>query len=155
MKHIKTFESWVTNIFKSGDDHWQDYQDDFMGHVDLIKNLNALVGSADQGNWKRFKNLLPKYKKNINDIQIYNDGKTEQTSNVLTATVNGNGDLWEKKKMITALIDNGVDPYFTDHNDNNFYDYIKDQKLKKWVDDTYPDIVRDLEANKLTKGYNL
>lgn len=152
MKHIKTFESWFTNIFKSGGDHWQDFEDDYISHSGIIKNYNALVGSAEEGNWRRFKKLLPEYRKNINDIQIYN---VQRTSNILISVIKGDGDLWEKKKMITALIHDGVDPYFADHDGNSFYDYIKDKKLKKWIDETYPEIVEQLELNKSINKYNL
>lgn len=155
MKHLKTFENWFTNIFKSGDDGWQDFMDDYIGSQ-FKSNYNALMGAAYNGNWKRFKNLLPDYKKNINDVNIeHNDDNTTSTENVLIKVVNGTGGNWEKKKMISALIDNGVDPYFTTDTGKSFYDLIIDTKLKKWVEETYPNIVQQIILNKSTNKYNL
>lgn len=156
MKHLKTFENWFTNIFKKSDDPWQDYMDDFLGKNFGQTNYNALMGAADQGNWSRFKNLLPIYQKRINDIATeYDDDNTKTSLNVLTKVIKGDSGLWEKKKMIKALIDNGVDLYFTNEKGEYFYDLIKDQKLKKWFDETYPNIVDQILLNKNASKYNL
>lgn len=151
MKHLKTFENWVTNIFKSSGNFWQDFEDDYMGNQ-FKTNYNALMGAAEDGNWSRFKRLLPRYKNQINDVNIeHNDDNTTTTENILIKVVNGRGGNWEKKKMITALIENGVDLYFSNNNGDTFYSLIKDPKLKKWFDETYPDIVIYFTTNK----YNL
>ena len=157
MKHLKTFENWFTNIFKKSDDFWQDYMDDVLGSNFGRSNYNALFGAAEEGNWSRFKNLLPKYKKYINDIATeINDDNTTSTANILTKIVTSNNSgLWEKKKMIKSVIDNGVDIYFTNEKGESFYDLIKDERLKKWFDETYPNLVEQILLNKNTIKYNL
>ena len=150
MKHLKTYENWFTNIFKSSNDPWQDWESDY-GGLQLKNGYSALMDAALEGNWKRFKNLLPAYKEFINDL--YNDNGKK--SNMITSVIDGLGDTWDKKKMIAALIKNGFDIFLKDENDKTFYDIIKDRikngetiKLKKWFDETYPDIVIKLETNK-------
>lgn len=152
MKHLKHYENWFTNIFKSGDDMWQDYMDDTLGKI-MSKGYNALMGAADEGNWNRFKNLFPKYKKYINDISYhYHNSKISSSSTLLMHIVLGNGDLWEKKKMLKiTLNDQNVNYHYKNEKGKNFYDLIKDPKLKKWFDETFPNILLDLSANK----YNL
>jgi len=148
MKHLKTFENWFTNIFKSTD-MWEDYMDDHIGSI-KGKGYNALMSSAHEGNWTRFKDLLNNY--DINSVHTdYNDDNTPSKSNVLFSVIYGKGDLWEKKKMISALIEKGIDIYFENENGENFYEKITEPKLKKWIDEKYP----DLEQSFLAKKYNI
>lgn len=64
--------------------------------------------------------------------------------------VEGKGGIWEKKKMISALIENGIDIYFENQDGKNFYELIKEPKLKKWVEETY-----NMEEILRSKKYNL
>jgi hypothetical protein len=147
MKHLKTYENWFTNIFKSSNDPWQDWESDY-GGVQLKNGYSALMDAALEGNWKRFKNLLPDYKEFIN--VIHNDNGEKK--NMMISVIDGLGDTWDKKKMIVALIENGVDVFFENENGETFYDIIKNRiettKLKEWFDETYPDIVIKLETTK-------
>lgn len=104
------------------------------------------------GNWKRFKDKLPEYIEHINDIHI-DDLNHKNTT--LTHVVTGIGDLWEKRKMIEELIENGADPYFEDESYNSFYDLINNQKLKEWFNKKYPQIVEKLLLNKSVRQYNI
>lgn len=151
MIHLKTYENWFTNIFKSSNDMWQKYMDDHIGNK-FKTNYNALVGAAEEGNWSRFKYLLPKYINQINDIIIV-DNKYKTN---LLMTISGKSDIgfWEKKKMITALLDNNVNLYFKNKNGDNFYD-IMDPKLKMWFEEKYPDIVEKLNIDKNINKYNI
>jgi hypothetical protein len=83
------------------------------------------------------------------DLDVIN--KAIVKSNVLIDAVEGKGGIWEKKKMIAALIENGIDIYFENQDGKNFYELIKDSKLKKWVEETYPNIEEKLRSKK----YNL
>lgn len=60
MKYLKKYENWFTNIFKTGEDTHQDWQSNY-GGAQLGTGYNALMDAALEGNWKRFKNLLPEY----------------------------------------------------------------------------------------------
>jgi len=152
MRYLKAYENWVTNIFKSYD-YWQDYADDVLINQSFSeKNFNSLMGAAMSGNWKRFKDKLPKYIEHINDIHI-DDLNHKNTT--LTHVVTGIGDLWEKRKMIEELIENGADPYFEDESYNSFYDLINNQKLKEWFNKKYPQIVEKLLLNKSVRQYNI
>lgn len=151
MKYIKKYENRFTNFFKSdgAGDFFQDYMDDR-----LQKGLgyNALMSAAREGNWKKFKRKFPRYIKNINDVFIgsLNSG-VEHKVDLLSYVVTGEGDLWEKKKMLSLLFDNNVDLTFKDEKGRTFFDFIDDEKLKKWIEETYPEVVSQLTANK----YNL
>lgn len=148
MKHLKNFESWFTNIFKSSGDGWEDY---YANHIvnKSVSGYNALINAALQGNWKMFKRLFPDYDVN----SIYSDDKEE--SNLLHAVIDGEGGIWEKKKMITVLIEKGIDIYFKNEKGETFYETIKDIKLKNWFDKTYPDIVDKFKRDKERDKYNL
>jgi hypothetical protein len=152
MKYLKTYENWFTNLFKN--DGINQITRDFL--ADMIGDgYNPLMDAAYDGNWNRFKELLPKFIKQINDIHtIYLDSGVEEYMNVLLYVVCGKGDNWEKKKMISALIENNVDVHF-ESNEKNFYEMIKSPKLKKWIEETYPQIISDLLLQKSIKKYNL
>jgi len=144
MKHLKTFENIFTNIFKSKDiDAWESFEED-----DLEKNLgyNMLMQTANYGNLKRFEYLLPYYIKKIND--------TFEKKNILIIVVKGDADLYEKKKMIELLLDTEINYTFT-FEGKTFYDFITNEKLKKWFDKKYPDIVKKLIFYKNTEKYNI
>ena len=143
MKYLKTFENRFTNVFKSHDlDMWNSAVEN-----DLIRMVyNALMQSAYDGNLKRFIYLLPDYIDKLNDILKY------QT--VLFFVITGEGDIYEKKKMIQLLIDNGID-YNIKYKGETFYDLITDDKLKKWLDKKYPEIVKELKLNKNTDKFNI
>ena len=156
MKYLKSYENRFTNIFKSTDSSNQETQD-FMNAM-YDKDYNPLMGAAAEGNWKRFKFLLPDYKDKINDVlTIHLDNGSDATENILSFVVTGKGDLWEKKKMIASLIENGVDVSFENENGKNFYERITSPKLKEWIgssgssDETYPNIPILKDVNK----YNL
>lgn len=144
MKYIKTYENRFTNFFKSdgSDNYWQNFMN---SELETKFGYNALMSAASEGDWKKFKYRFPDYIKNINDVS--NDDK----STVLMYVVNGDGDLWEKKKMLSLLFDNNVDLTFKDEKGRTFFDFIDDEKLKKWIEETYPEVVSQLNANK----YNL
>lgn len=160
MKHIKTYESWFTNVFKSADG-LLDADVDFVNKTH-DEGYTPLMGAARKGNWKRFKFLLPSSKDEINSVNImYLDSGIEARTNTLMWAIFGEGDLWEKKKMFTALIDNGIDIYFKTEDGENFYDKLKRNKdpktikLKEWIEKTYPDIIEKVEMEKSTNKYNL
>lgn len=144
MKYLKTYENRFTNIFKSKEpDMWNDYME---YELEDTKGYNRLMQSAYEGNLKRFVFLLPKYIDKINDVF---EGKT-----VLIQVIRGESDLYETQKMIEILLDNGVDYNFK-FEGNTFYDLITNEKLKKWFDKKYPEIVKELELNKNTDKFNL
>jgi hypothetical protein len=152
---FKTFENRFTSIFKPRNNMTKN----FMRHS-MDDNYNDLMNAAQSGNWKIFKELLPQYRQKINDIHtIYLDSGTEAKENVLTWVVFGNGDLWEKKKMFSALIENGVDYLFRNEDDKTFYDRLKTNpdlnKLRIWIEEKYPDIIEKVIINNSTKKYNI
>lgn len=155
MKYLNTYENWFTNIFKTGDDMWQDYMDSRIGQK-VTPRWNSLFGAASEGNWKRFKNLLPKHIKHINDVIIQNDELSISHLENLLILISRNRDIgtWEKKKMITALIDNNVDISFRTSEGEDFYD-LMDPKIKTWFKQKYPEIVEKLELYKKSNKYNL
>jgi len=144
MKYLKKFENRLTNVFKSKDvDMWDEYIET---ELETEYGYNKLIGAVHAGNLKRFEYLLPIYKNKINNIY---DGK-----NVLIEVIIRDIDLYEKKKMIELLLDNGVN-YKLEFGGDTFYDLITNDKLKKWFDDKYPDIVKELNLYKNTNKYNL
>ena len=146
MKHIKTYENWFTNLFKDSEyDIW--WNNDFNNKMELSTKYNTLMITADDGDLKKFKHYFANYINNLNDIS--NEGK-----NVLHYVVTGDGDLYNKKGMVKILIDNGID-YTIKCNNETFYDMIKEPKLKRWFDKTYPNIVKELNIIKDTDKYNL
>lgn len=172
MIHLRTYESWFTNIFKSEDNFDYDTRDAISNLISKNKGINPLINAAMDGNWKRFKFLLPRYKNQINDVHImYLDDGTEAKENVLTCALFGDGDLWEKKKMVSTLIKNGVDVFFKDEGGKNFYErlmrnienpyYVNKKKmnvykkLKEWLDQEYPDMIEKLEIASDANKYNL
>jgi len=144
MKHLKTFENWFTNIFKTSDvDMWTDKLD---SNLEYNFKYNRLMSSAKEGNLKRFIHLLPEYKDKLNNV--FNN------KNVLIFAILGDGDNYEKRNMIRLLLDNGIDYNFK-YEDKTFYELISNDNLKKWFDKKYPDIVKELELNKNTKKFNI
>jgi len=147
MKYLKTFENRFTNVFKSHDlDMWNSAVENDLIRMGIRMGYNALMQSAYDGNLKRFIYLLPDYIDKLNDILKY------QT--VLFFVITGEGDIYEKKKMIQLLLDNGID-YNIKYKGETFYDLITDDKLKKWLDKKYPEIVKELKLNKNTDKFNI
>jgi ankyrin repeat protein len=164
MKHIKNFESWFTNLFKKFSDHEPDMWEDKMRDIFISSGIdypNDLMISASEGNWEKFKYYIDKF--DVNSIQINttisgyvaNNTNDGDINNALTYVITGDGDLWEKKKMIKALIDKGINPYFKNNLNETFYEMIKDVKLKKWVEQNYPEIVEKIMLTKSVTKYNL
>jgi len=56
--------------------------------------------------------------------------------------------------MIKTLIDNGIN-YNIKYDHKYFYELIKENRLQKWVKETYPDIIDELELYKITDKYNV
>jgi transposase len=146
MKYIKKYENRFTNFFKSdgSDDFFQEFMDT---QLERRIGYTPLMTAASEGNWKKFKRLFPVYKDKINIPY----SKGHKNKYLLFYVIKGDGDLWEKKKMLSLLFDNNVDFIVTDSHNNTFFDYIKDIKLKKWIEENYPNVVSQLTANK----YNL
>jgi len=144
MKYIKKFENRFTNIFKSSDvNMWDEYLEN---ELENDHRFSKLFQSVHIGNLKRFEYLLPKYLDKINDIY---DGQ-----NILIKVIIEDVDLYEQKKMIELLLDNGIDYNFK-FEGKTFYDFMIDEKLKKWFDKKYPEIVKELNLNKNANKFNL
>ena len=161
MRYLKKYENWFTNIFKSDGSDTEQWEDFVSQSISNIKNKgiakNHLMNAAREGNLKKFKRVFPRYINKLNDIYTdYTDTDDGETSTVLLdVTGTSNGDIPDKKKMIKMLIENGADPLFINTSGYSFYDYIQEPKLKKWVDETYPEIVNQLEMIKNSKKYNI
>lgn len=145
MRYIKTYENWFTNLFKDKEYNiWDDYLN---SNLETTHKYNVLMRTAEEGDFKKFKNYFHDYINNLNNIS--KDGK-----NVLHYVVTGDGDLYNKKEMIKMLIDNGVD-YTIKFENKTFYDLISEPKLKLWFDKTYPEISEEMNMIKDTEKYNL
>jgi hypothetical protein len=160
MKYIKRYENRFTNIFKSSDSIKDDFSDILNRHGD--EGFTPIMNAAENGNWKRFKYLLPSSRNEINNVHVmYLDDGTEAKENVLTWAIFGRGDLWEKKKMFSALIENGVNVLFENEDGLNFYDRLKSKKdkkyieLKEWIDEKYPNLIEEAKIKKDVNKYNL
>jgi len=157
MKHIKTFENWFTNIFKSDGSDTEQWDEHLIRNIINISGYNGgslLRQAVSDGNLNKFKRQFPKFINKLNDITI--DPDDNETSTILTLVASSSEcDISDKKKMIKMLIDNGADPYFFNDSDRSFYDMIREPKLNKWVKDTYPEIVDKIELKKNSDKYNL
>lgn len=145
MKHLKTFENWFTNLLKNSEyNHWEEF---YITKLGKMYNYNPLIKAAEDGDFKKFRTYFFEYSDKLND-------KTIENKNVLHYVVTGNGDFYEKKNMIDYLMDSNID-YTIKYEGETFYDLIKDNKLKKWFDKTYPNIVKKLNILKDTEKYNI
>jgi hypothetical protein len=145
VRKVKTYETWFKDIFKSKEnDIWNQYMNN---ETEKTYGYNSLMNAADEGNLKKFKYYFPKYVDNLNSKSLNGD-------NALIYVVIGDGVEPDKKIMISMLLDNGID-YTVKHHDYFFYELIKEYNLKKWVEETYPDIIKELEFIKDTEKYNI
>lgn len=140
MKYIKSYEKWFTDLFKSKEydktDLWMQHQ------LNKIDNYTTLMHCAEDGDIKKFKNY---FKEHIaNEVDAYNN-------TTLLHVVRGKGSLRNKKEMIQMLLENGEDPFIMNIDGKNFIDCIKEEKLKQWVIETFPEIEFQLNLKK----YNL
>ena len=146
MKYLKKYENLFTNMFTSKyePDIWEDYMDDTFEEK---LGYNKLMSSAYDGDIKKFKYFFKFYQTKLNDIS-----KTNKT--VLIYTVLGSCNMTEKKEIIKILIDNNTDMNF-EYNGKTFYELIKDDNLKKWVENTYPEFIKNLILKRSIEKYNL
>lgn len=140
MDHLKKYENWFTDIFKSKE---YDTTDLFMQmQFKEMDGMTTLMHCATNGDIKKFKNYFNEHITNEID-------KFGNTTLVHVAT--GKGSLKNKKEMIKMLIDNGENPFRINDYGKTFLDEIKDPKLYQWIIETFPDIEFQLSVRK----YNL
>lgn len=149
MKHLKKYENWFTDLFKSKE---YDYPEQFIiNTMEREFGHTYLMSAADEGDFKKFQHYFPEYidRKNLKD----ND-----TLTTLMHVATGKGSIEDKKKMLKMLLDNGEDPFMKYNGKSEkdkgktFYDFLNSE-LKKWVNDNYPQFEFDLKQD--VKNYNL
>jgi len=123
---------------------WQDYMDD---SLERISGYTKIMSAASEGDTKKFKYFFKNYISKL-------DKTSKDNKTVLIYASIGNGNTKEKIEIIKTLIDNGADMNF-EYDGKTFYELIEDEKLKKWVDDTYPEFVEDLKFKRTVNKYNV